>query len=391
MPHEMIMLCLGSTDWVFGFCLRTIEAIAAAAILLVVVGCNRQSEPFSAEGTQAILSEPVDLEEEKFKQRIDAVLEMTRQRHMRADTQAAWQVLHGALVFGNNLIIRDEQGKLVPALEYLFREGPMEGWNLRPAEKGVHALLESGSKTGQGHKDQWLGYLSLSPAELPVTQPIQVRGREFHLADLLSQAQWECREGMEASWTLMGFSTYLPLDAEWTSSDGEHWTMERLVAMEASRDVNQAACGGTHMLVGLTVAVNRYLESGQDLTGGWKVAEEKIKQAVETARKNQNPSGAFSTNYFIRPGNSPDAKTLIGTTGHTLEFLSYALTDAEIREPWMEHAVVFLCEMLENTRNIDLEAGALYHAAAGLRVYRLRRFGPPPPRRDNLDLAEAPR
>ena len=44
----------------------------------------------------------------------------------------------------------------------------MKGWNLRRGDLldestmryGIKSLLESGTKTGQGHTDQWLGYLS---------------------------------------------------------------------------------------------------------------------------------------------------------------------------------------------------------------------------------------
>jgi hypothetical protein len=39
---------------------------------------------------------------------------------------------------------------------------------------------------------------------------------------------------------------------------------------------------------------------------------------------------------------------------------------------------VFLCDQFKRTRPIDLECGALYHAAHGLQLYRARRFGPRP-------------
>ena len=39
-------------------------------------------------------------------------------------------------------------------------------------------------------------------------------------------------------------------------------------------------------------------------------------------------------------------------------------------------AVYFLCGVFEKTKSIDLECGALYHAAHALARYRQRRFGP---------------
>ena len=40
---------------------------------------------------------------------------------------------------------------------------------------------------------------------------------------------------MEASWTLMGAVTYLPLDTHWKSKDGTQWTTEKVAEMEAHR------------------------------------------------------------------------------------------------------------------------------------------------------------
>ena len=54
------------------------------------------------------------------------------------------------------------------------------------------------------------------------------------------------------------------------------------------------------------------------------------------------------------------------------------LDDKQLDEPWVKRAVLHLVECFEKTQNFDLECGALYHAAHGLDLYRLRRFGPRP-------------
>jgi hypothetical protein len=51
----------------------------------------------------------------------------------------------------------------------------------------------------------------------------------------------------------------------------------------------------------------------------------------------------------------------------------------------MERAVLRLCAMLDSTIEIDLECGGIYHALAGLKLYRERRFGP-----INLTETQAP-
>jgi hypothetical protein len=112
-----------------------------------------------------------------------------------------------------------------------------------------------------------------------------------------------------------------------------------------------------------------------EISGGWEAAQNKIDEMVKIARAYQQPSGALSVNYFARPADSPDLSKHLGATGHTLEFLCFALDDEQLREPWVTRAVVYLCDLFRRTRSIDLECGALYHAAHGLSLYRDRRFG----------------
>jgi hypothetical protein len=240
------------------------------------------------------------------------------------------------------------------------------------------AVLEAGSKTGQGHQDQWLGYLSqigLNPEE-----PIVVAGQTYAIRDLITQAQWDIYDGLEATWTLMALSTMLPLDAQWTAKDGSQWTIERIVRMEAAQNLADSACGGTHRMYALAVAFNRFRDAGGKLTdnpdGTWEKTHKKIRDAIAAAKANQQPDGSLSTNYFERPATSAEIDKRISTTGHALEFLAVALDDDELQQPWVARAVSHLLGCFEKTKKFDLECGALYHAAHGLDLYRTRRFGP---------------
>jgi hypothetical protein len=109
-------------------------------------------------------------------------------------------------------------------------------------------------------------------------------------------------------------------------------------------------------------------------TGGWLEARNKLEETIDIMRRFQNSDGTFSTNYTSRPGTSSDLSSRIGTTGHTLEVLAYALEPDQLREPWVEKSVRRLCEMLEAAQSEDLECGGLYHGLAGLRLYRDRAF-----------------
>jgi len=347
--------------------------IGFCACVCLLSGCSPASktEPTSRELAAAELPD-----DEALRERIDTVLDYTQHhRELNSLDNAAWQIMHGILAFGRDFEITD-QNERVAALDWVLGGGRMDGWNVRPASHGVHAQLEPGTSRGQGHPDQWLAVIS--QCDLPSTTPLHVRGKRYTIRDLVTQAMHEVYRGKECSWTLIGLSSYLPLDAEWEAQDGSTWTIEEIMQTEADQDLHASACGGSHRLIGMTMALDRFRQENpnQELAGGWKAAQEDIDWAIERAREYQQPSGALSVNYFSRPGNSPDLSKHLGATGHTLEFLSLALDKQQLSEPWVVRAVVFLCDLFEKTKGRDLECGALYHAAHGLVLYREKRFGP---------------
>jgi hypothetical protein len=312
--------------------------------------------------------------------RIDAALSHARDsRRLDADVQGAWQVVHGILAFGNGLPLRHD-GTESAALDYLLGGGQLAGWRLRPGSRGVFAAVEEGSTTAQGHPDQWLGYLSqCGLGGIPLDTAVVVGGRRFTVEDLLTQAQADIRPGQEATWTLMALTAYLPPDAAWTSSDGQRWTTERVVRMEAEADIPSSACGGTHRLYALARAVRKKCDAtglpAEQLTGGWAEAAAVVADCVDRARRFQQPDGSFSVHSFERPGSSPDAVATLGTTGHVFEVLAVALDDEQLAEPWVTRAAERLVALLEGTADVDVECGALYHAAHGLLLYRQRTCG----------------
>ncbi|HEY2759736.1 MAG TPA: hypothetical protein VGI75_03315, partial [Pirellulales bacterium] len=306
--------------------------VGAAAI----IGCNKKSDT----PTFAKIS-PAD--ENILRDRIDAVVDHTlNNRTLNTHDHNAWQIVHGILPYGRAFRI-DHDGEMIYALDWLLQGGALSGWDLRPGPNGVIAVLAPGSKAAQGHPDQWIGYLSQGGLDgihgLSKDEPIMVQGKQYKMDDLLTQAEWDVYPSEEASWTIMAMTAWRPLDYSWTSSDGEKWTFERLVNMDAGQSVGiDASCGGTHRLYALSSAVNRYMkETGtppDKLTGGWKKAYDEVQNCKLKAREYQQPDGNFSTGFATRPGSSPDVDTTLHATGHTLEWLSAALTDDEIQQPW---------------------------------------------------------
>ena len=348
---------------------RRFAALCVLGLAALPAGCTRPAP----ENAQIEL--PND---EQLRDRLDNAIQFTyTNRHLNTKDQAAWQVVHGALVYGRDFEIYND-GQLVKALDYLLSGGQLRGWTMRKGDHGLEAILEAGSNTGQGHEDQWLGYLS--QCGLSIDEPIVVGGQTYKVRDLITQAQWDIYDGMEATWTLMAFSTYLPQDVEWTAKDGTKWNIERMVRMETAQDLEASACGGTHRMYGLAVAMKRYLAAGGKLgdnpEGTWAQCQKKIDAAIAAAHEFQQPDGSLSTNYFARPATSPEISKRISSTGHALEFLMMVLSDEQIKEPWVQRAVLHLLDCFEKTQKFDLECGALYHAAHGLDLYRTRRFGP---------------
>jgi hypothetical protein len=272
-------------------------------------------------------------------------------------------------------------------VDWVFDGKPLKGWTLTPTEHGVRAEIEAG-KLGQGHDDQWLAILS--QWNVPTDRPLKVAGKDYTVQDMVQRTMYDCYEGKESSWTVIALSKHLrPLDQTWTGTDKQFWTVERLMAMEAgpaddenaaNEQIMNSACGGTHRLIGLAIGVNEFRDQhpGAELTGGYLAAQKRIDWAIKRAQETQLPSGAFSIAFFQRPANSANIDEHLGATGHIVEFLSFALPKERLQEPWMQKAVVYLCDLLERTRKIDLECGSLYHAAHGLVLYREKVFGPRP-------------
>lgn len=322
--------------------------------------------------------------DEEFLKQIDDVLDFTYdKRRLRLQDQAAWQIIHGSMAFGRQYPVLDGD-KEVSAVDHVLSGGAMNGWNMvqgdlldeKMGRYGVRSIMEAGTKTGQGHADQWLGYLSY--CNIPLTEKLVVEGKDYTLEDLLLQAEKDVHRNAlrEYSWTLMALSVYRPTDYKWVAGDGQEWSIEKLVEIELEHSLDSSPCGGTHRMVGLTMARNRHLEAGGELEGVWKKCDDKIRECIEKARQYQSPDGSLSSNYLQRPGKSADLASSMGSAGHVMELLATAMTKEELQQPWVKRAAYKVTELFRKTKPIDMECGALFHAAHGLILYREKMYGP---------------
>ena len=359
---------------------RAAASIALCILCLVSAACRPPAPVADTSEQVSDASGPVD--DASLKERLDQSLQFTfTERALSADEQAAWQILHGVLAYGRAFQVQQD-GRPVSAVELALRGGPLRGWDVelvrdsKNKRVGLRALTAPGTKAGQGHPDQW--FAVLAQAGVKRDETFLVGGTRATMDDFLWQVLQDVPRNTdrEYSWTLIGLTTYLPTDYQWTASDGKSWSIERLVEIELDQSLAESACGGTHRLIGMAMALDRRRAEGKPVEGVWKQAEQRIRWAVERAREFQNPDGSFSTNYFERPASRPDLAEHLGATGHTLEFLAVSLPKEELEAPWIARAAERLARLFEETRDIPLECGALYHAAHGLVLYREKRFGP---------------
>jgi hypothetical protein len=360
----------------------------AAGVLLALAGCGPSSVTNSAPAQPiATRGGATPASEQDVLKQIDDALEYTfEHRRLSAgptdQDQAAWQIIHGALAFKREFQISDGE-KDVSAVEYVLAGRPMKGLEFlegdvldpQTGRRGIRSVVAS-DKMGQGHTDQWMGYLS--DCRLPLDEKIMVAGKEHTIADYVDQMKLDVHRNAEReySWTLMAMTAYYPTDYRWTAGDGKEWSIAKLVEIELEHPLDQSPCGGTHRMTGLTMAYNRHIAVGRKDEGIWKSLHERIDKCVEDARKYQNADGSLSSNYFLRPGTSADLAICMGSAGHTMEFLATALDKDKLQEEWVVRAVKDVCKLFRKTKPVDVECGALFHAAHGLVLYREKVYGP---------------
>ncbi len=356
--------------------------VAVALSSMLLAGCRDRPQPDAPLPLPAA-SHPLP-DDARLRAMIDEVLHHTyTQRHLDVHRHGAWQILHGALPFGMRYQVYDGPRR-VGAMQWVLDGKPMNGWllehgtpHLQGGRRGLIIVMEPGTKKGQGHDDQWLAIMA--QCKLPIDQPIKFQGQTYQLRDVVQQVMWDAPRNEEWSWTLIALSHYLAdINAAWDASDGQLWTVEKIMQLEADEELSASACGGTHRLIGMTMALHQYRRHHDQLAGGWLAAEAKIGRAIEMARAFQQEDGTFSTEYFAGARTVPGLALRLDTTGHTLEFLALALEEDQLAEPWVVRAVVALCQLFQRLQDVDLDCGPLYHATHGLLEYRERRFGPWP-------------
>lgn len=327
----------------------------------------------------AVVPPPVSLEH--LRPRIEGALEQARRRELTSD-HGFWTVFHAILGTGlEKTMLKDMKTKeKVSAIDYICKGGKLTGLAFVPTEDGLDVEIRPDLQfKSQGHQDQFIA--EMAQWGMPATRKFRVAGRDYTFHDFIQHSKMRASvtKAQELSWAVVIVAQYFKTDHKWTNSFGETITCEDIARYELDASIDEAACGGTHRLFGLTWAYHLHLNNGGMKEGVWSDIDKKIAEYKRIAKKHQNPDGSLSTEYFRGPGRDPNIEARISTTGHMVEWLALAMTDAELRAPWMQSAVSALSKQILDMGNDSIDGGALYHAAHGLHIYHSRIFGQPEP------------
>jgi len=314
--------------------------------------------------------------------RIEAAVQNVRDRDLLT-TNGFWTVFHGILGLGPSVKLLDPvTRKKVNAVDYICNGGKLDGLRFIPTEWGLDVETTGPTARGQGHQDYFIAEMAVW--DMAPTRKFRVYGKEYTFADFVNHTKMRASvtKNQELSWAIVVIGRYLGTDLEWTNGLDENLRFEDMVRYELDASISEAACGGTHRLGGLTFVYHLHREKGGKTEGIWKEVADKIATYRDLAKKYQNADGSFSTDFFNGPGNADDKQRRIYTTGHTLEWLAVALSDAELKEQWMQDAASALSLMILELQGQPIEGGSLYHAVHGLLVYYARVYdretlGPP--------------
>jgi hypothetical protein len=228
----------------------------------------------------------------------------------------------------------------------------------------------------EGHEGQFLSMLAQS--RVKSDYPMKVGGKDFTVMDLVRHEQSSCRAGTELTFKLIGLAHYLPSDTTWENDLGESWSVERLIQEELKQSVIGAACGGTHRLMGLSYAVRKRQQRGEPMTGQWSRAQQYVQDFHKYTFRLQNKNGSFSANWSEGRGDWGDEDRRMDTTGHTLEWMAFSLSQEQLKDPRVVQAAAFLAKLMYEHRSHEWEIGPRGHALHALAIYNQRMFGAGP-------------
>ena len=355
-------------------------------VCLGILGCPPAPVPTEPTGTASgqgtSPTQPTSL-----RARVLEAIDLVRSRELEP-VHGFWTVFHGIVGLGPEVMLHDRKGgRRLRALDYIREGGDLPGLKFEEKAEGLDVLNATDDDRfyAQGHQDQFVA--EMAQWGVPIDLEFRVHGRPptFRAFVRYTKAPASIAKKQELGWAILILAEYEGTDFAWTNKFGEALTFEDLIRYEVESPMDPEesvrvgqlplACGGTHRLFGLSWAWHVHRQRGGARTGVWAQVADQTAHWKQTAKRLQNPDGSFSTNWFVGRSSESDRGLRLTTTGHTLEWLALALSDEELREPWVEESVRYLANLILDMRNEAVEGGTLYHAIHGLIIYYARVWG----------------
>jgi hypothetical protein len=309
---------------------------------------------------------PLSQNQRALREKVRRVLKYYYDRPLSSVDRSPWEVMHMMLSYEVHSRILQPNRQPITAVGWLCFNQPCENRSLLYLNEDGDMRVKVGPAL-QGHHGQLLALLA--QARVRSDYPMKVEGKDFTVADLIEVEKATCYPKTELTFKLIGLQRYLDINDRWVNDQGMQWDFPTLVREELRQPVRTAACGGTHRLSGLALAVKKRRASGLPVDGVYAEAEKYVANYQNYAYSLQNPDGSFSTSWFKGPGRETDIDRRLKTTGHTLEWLLYAGSEQQITHYRTVRAVNYLSNIMWANRTRDWEAGPLGHAIHALVLY----------------------
>jgi hypothetical protein len=309
---------------------------------------------------------PLTKNQRALRDKVRRVLKHYYNRPLSTVDRSPWEVMHAMLSFEVHSRVLQANRQPITAVGWLCFNQPCENRSLLYLNEDGAMRVKVGPAL-QGHHGQLLALLA--QARVRSDYPMKVQGQDFTVADLIEIEKSTCYPKTELTFKLIGLQRYLDINARWVNDQGMQWDFPTLVREELRQPVRTAACGGTHRLGGLALAVKKRRASGLPVDGVYAEADKYVANYMNYAYSLQNPDGSFSTEWFKGPGRETDIDRRLKTTGHTLEWLLYAGSEEQLTNYRTVRAVNYLSNIMYSNRTRDWEAGPLGHAIHALVLY----------------------
>jgi hypothetical protein len=329
----------------------------------------------AAPAPEATTPPPLTKQLVALRSRVRAVLKGYYRKPLNSRDNDPWEVMHGMLAYGVQSRIRQggASGEPITSVGWLCYNKPCKGQTLMYVTPGGEVRAKYGVGL-QGHLGQLLAMLA--QCNVSADYPIRVGNNDFTIHDLIEAEKKTCYPKSELTFKLIALQHYIDLNDKWVNDQGVDWDFSRLMREEMAQPIRGAACGGSHRLSGLSLAVKKRIERGEPLDGEYGKAADFVKKYQQYAFRLQNPDGSLSTAWFRGPGDEDDINRKIKTTGHILEWLCYSLSDEELRDQRTVRAVTFLSNLMYSNYDNEWEIGPRCHATHALLIYDQRVFQP---------------